>query len=112
MRVPVEVELRRRVFYVDDDDNLLDARKARSVSDGEYRSQKQSKQLKDEQEVTTPLKVKGVDFVALWRVFNSESGESVAVRSLLGRQASLPSIETQLPSLVSLPEPRLGVTEG
>ena len=59
LRVPTQVELRRRIFYFDADGNLLDARKASCVKDGVYVPANQK---------GDPLSVTGVDFVAKWKV--------------------------------------------
>lgn len=110
LRLPVEVEIHRRIFYFDNEGNLLDAKRARCVKDGEYRPQTQSRGAQGATSETASLKVTGVDFVGQWRVFSSELGDSVPVRSLLGRQAPSSSVERELAALAAPQEPRLGVT--
>ena len=107
LRVPVEVELRRRIFYFDGDGNLLDPRKARCVKDGEYRPPNK----KAGEAASEAVKVTGVDFVAHWRVFSAELGESIATRALLSKQMPLATVEQELAALMPAAEPRFEVTE-
>ena len=107
LRLPVEVELRRRTFYFDAEGNLLDARKARCVVDGEYRPAN----AKPANAPTEPMKVTGIDFVGQWRVFSAELGESVAARALLNRQMPLSAVEHELIALMPAVESPLTLTE-
>ena len=95
LRVPVEIELRRRVFYFDADSNLLDARKARCVKDGVYKPANQKPGTASQE-----LAVTGVDFVADWRVFSAELGESITTRKLLARQMPLATVEHEISALI------------
>ena len=106
LRLPVEVELRRRTFYFGVDGNLLDARKARCVMDGEYRPAN----AKPADAPPEPMKVKGVDFVGQWRVFSAELGESVAARALLNRQMPLSAVEHELGALMPAVDSPLALT--
>ena len=107
LRVPVEVELRRRVFYFDAEGNVLDPRKARCVKDGEYRPANQ----KAGEATSEALKVTPVDFVADWRVFSAELGESITTRALLSKQMPLATVEQELAALMPATEPPFEVTE-
>ena len=107
LRVPVEVELRRRTFYFDGDGNLLDPRKARCVKDGQYQPANQ----KASEAASEAIKVTGVDFVAHWRVFSAELGESIATRALLNKQMPLTTVEQELAALMPATESRFEVTE-
>ena len=107
LRVPVEVELRRRTFYFDANGDLLDPRKARCVKDGEYRPANQ----KAGEAASEAIKVTGVDFVAHWRVFSAELGESIATRKLLSKQMPLATVEQELAALMPAAESPFEVTE-
>ena len=104
LRVPVEIELHRRTFYFDDEGNMLDAKKARCVKDGIYKPQKTGAK-------SQTTKVTGVDFVAQWRVFSAELGDSITTRALLGRQMPLTAVEHEIAALVPMSEPAFHLTD-
>ena len=52
-----------------------------------------------------------MDFVAQWRVFSAELGESIATRTLLSKQMPLATVEHELTALMPAVESPFEVTE-
>ena len=86
LRLPVEIEIRRRPFYFQPDGTPVNADKANSTSIE-------------------------VDFVPMWRVYSHVHGESKAARNLLGSNAPESVVDRELESLLpSPPDERVEVT--
>lgn len=94
LRVPMEIEIRRRIFYFDEEGNVLDVRKARCVKDGVYTPANQKPGSTPQNHSVT-----GVDFVAEWRVFSADLGESIATRKLIAQQMPLAKVEHEICAL-------------
>ena len=109
LRVPTEIQIHRRVFFFEDNGDLLDARKGRCVEDGVYTPANPKKGIADQ----VTANVTGVDFVPQWRVFSAELGDSIATRALLGRQMPLAKVEHDIAALTSCTtdEAAIGLTD-